>query len=66
MKGNDDIHSLLQWCIGQELKAHINAVKHHGFTKGLEWEAEEKTWQKIIEKIQNMRVSQRPHVRSDP
>lgn len=63
MKGNDGIHSLLAWCIDKELEAHINAVKHYGLTKGLEWEAREKAFREMMEKIQNMRSNQRPHVK---
>ena len=66
MNGNDDIDGLLAWAIDKELQAHINAVKHHGFTKGLEWGAREKAFHEMVEKIQNMRSNQRPHVRSDP
>ena len=62
MKGTDDIPALESWLRDKALKAHNNAAKHHGFTKGLEYEEEEKTLNKVIEKIQSMRVSQRPHV----
>lgn len=65
MPKNDDIYSLLAWCIDQQLKAHLNAAKHHGFTKGLEYAAEERMWARIIDKIQNGRVSQRPHVKDE-
>ena len=58
----DDIPALESWLRDKSLKAHNNAAKHHGFTKGLEYEAEEKAMNKVIEKIQSMRVSQRPHV----
>lgn len=60
-----DTHSLLSWLIDQELKAHNNAAKHHGFTKGLEYAAEEKAYKRVIDKIRNGRVGQRPHVRED-
>jgi hypothetical protein len=58
----DDIYSLESWLREKALEAHNNAAKHHGFTKGLEYEAEEKTLNKVIEKIHSGRVSQRPHV----
>ena len=62
MPASDDIPALESWLRDEALEAHNNAAKHHGFTKGLEYEAEEKTLNKVIEKIQSGRVSQRPHV----
>ena len=59
---SDDIHALESWLRDEALEAHNNAAKHHGFTKGLEYEAEEKTLNKVIEKIQHGRFPQRPHV----
>ena len=42
LKMNDDTPALLSWLAEKEMKAHINAAKHQGFTKGLEYSAEEK------------------------
>ena len=57
-----DTYSLLQWCNDQELKSHINAVKHKDYTKALEYLGEERAYRKMIKKIQSGCVNQRPHV----
>lgn len=58
----DDMYSLLQTLIQWELEAHLNAAKHATFTKGLEFAAEERAYHRVIEKIQNGRINQRPHM----
>lgn len=57
-----DMDALLAWLKGQALKEHNLAVKHHGFTKGLEHEAAEKFANRVIAKIENSRVNQKAHV----
>jgi hypothetical protein len=58
----EDMYSLMQTLIRWELKAHLGAVKHATFTKGLEYAAEERAYRRVIEKIQNGKANQRPHV----
>jgi hypothetical protein len=63
----DDIYSLLSWCVDQQLKAHLKAhrysdnVAHYPTQKY--FQGKESAYGEIINKIQNGRVSQRPHVK---
>lgn len=80
MKGNDDIHSLLAWAIDKELEAHnkshncrdtchnIECDQDDGFciSSSCNYTGREQAFHEMVEKIQNMRSNQRPHVRSDP
>jgi hypothetical protein len=47
--------TLLSWLITQELTSHNLAVKHRGYTKGLECSAQVKVRQKVIDKVQKMK-----------
>ncbi len=75
MTRDDDIYSLLQWCIDKELEAHIAPnrsscsmcpydKKCDDITGGVGCiaPAYEDAFHEMVEKIQNMRVGQRPHV----
>jgi len=53
-----DEYALLSRLTELELKEHIAAAKHHGFTKGIEHESAEKAYHRVIELIQNGRVRQ--------
>jgi hypothetical protein len=50
-----DEHALLTRLMEWEMKEHIAAKKHHGFTKGLEHAAEEKAYGRVIRLIQEGR-----------
>lgn len=57
-----DEHALVERLKDWELKAHTNAAKHAGFTKGLEHQVEERCYGRIIRLIENGRVRQRREV----
>ena len=62
---SDDIHSLESWLREKALEAHNKRAKFE--LKGLFFDAayehgKERAYNLAIAKIQNMRVSQRPHV----
>ena len=50
-----DEHALITRLMEWEIKAHLNAVKHSGYTKGLEHAAEEKAYGRVIRLIQEGR-----------
>ena len=50
-----DEHALIARLIEWEMKEHVAAKKHHGFTKGLEHAAEEKAYGRVIRLIQEGR-----------
>ena len=56
-----DEYAIIERLKDWELKAHNNASKHPGFTKGLEYKIEEKAYGRVINLIQNGRVRQAHH-----
>ena len=50
-----DEHALITRLTEWEMKEHIAAVRHHGFTKGLEHAVEEKSYGRVIRLIQEGR-----------
>lgn len=50
-----DEHALIARLIEWEIKAHLGAVKHSGYTKGLEHAAEERAYGRVIRLIQEGR-----------
>jgi hypothetical protein len=53
-----DEHALVERLKEWELREHIAAAKHHGFTKGREHEAKVEAFHRVIDLIQNGRVRQ--------